>query len=176
MSVNESASRRDGEAARTSDQLVARRGIARVVPARLAALPTSRLCGFALLALVLVFGLSACSLGIDESPYSSIDPATETASDIQGLYKTLFYMAAVVFVLVQFLVLYTALRYRRKKRSVSRPAQVHGNSRLEITWTVIPAVVLLIILVPTISILYSMDADAEDEENAMIVQVYGKQW
>ena len=135
-----------------------------------------RFAGWGVLALVLLIGLSGCGIGTDENPYTSIDPVTDNASDIQGLYKTIFYMAAVVFVLVQFLVLYTALRYRRKKRSATRPAQVHGNSRLEITWTIIPAVVLLIILVPTISILYSLDADAEDEDGAMIVEVYGKQW
>ena len=153
--------------------------IERSAPSRLPAFPPSRLRRFAswgMLALVLLVGLSGCGLGTDENPYTHIDPATDVANDIQGLYKTLFYMAAVVFVLVQFLILYTALRYRRKKRSTSRPAQVHGNSRLEITWTIIPAVVLLIILVPTISILYSLDADAEDEDGAMIVEVYGKQW
>ena len=155
-----------------------------VSPSRLPVSPSSRLgasrlrrgAGFGVLALVLLLGLSACGLGDQENPYTQIDPRTDVAREIQGLYKTLFYMAAVVFILVQFLVVYTALRYRRKKRSANRPAQIHGNSRLEITWTVIPAVVLLIILVPTISILYSMDADAEDEENAMIVEVYGKQW
>src|SRR5215203_5504886 len=150
--------------------------------ARLPASPSSllralrRFAGWGMLALVLLVGLSGCGLGTDENPYTHIDPATDVANDIQGLYKTLFYMATVVFVLVQFLILYTALRYRRKKRSTGRPAQVHGNSRLEITWTIIPAVVLLVILVPTISILYSLDADAEDDEGAMIVEVYGKQW
>lgn len=173
MNEIQTASGHGGEAARTP---AGRRGIARVLPGRLAAVPSGRLLGFGVLALVLLLGLSACGLGGDERPYTHIDPATEQASDIQGLYKTLFYMAAVVFILVQFLIVYTALRYRRRRRSVTRPAQVHGNSRLEITWTVIPAVVLLIILVPTISILYSMDAEAEDEENAMIVEVYGKQW
>jgi cytochrome c oxidase subunit 2 len=135
-----------------------------------------RFAGWGVLALVLLVGLSGCGLGTDENPYTSIDPQTGVTDDIQGLYKTIFYMATVVFVLVQFLILYTALRYRRKRRSATRPAQVHGNSRLEITWTIIPAVVLLIILVPTISILYSLDADAEDDDGAMVVEVYGKQW
>jgi cytochrome c oxidase subunit 2 len=83
-------------------------------------------------------------------------------------------MALVVFVGVQFAIVYTALRFRRPKASKQRPPQVHGNKRLEIIWTVIPAVVLLVILIPTITTLYD-HADAA-QEGDIEIDVYGKQW
>nr|MBA2277347.1 cytochrome c oxidase subunit II [Chloroflexia bacterium] len=117
--------------------------------------------------------LSAC--GADErTPYSTVDPASPEADNIQALYKLIFWMALVVFVGVQFAIVYTAMRFRRPQSGNERPAQIHGNRRLEIIWTVIPAVVLLIILIPTITTLYDQDAAAQ--EGDIVVDVYGKQW
>ena len=108
------------------------------------------------------------------TPYSTIDPASGSADDIQGLYKLIFYMAAIVFIGVQALIVYTALRYRRRSNVTERPPQVHGNRTLEIAWTIIPALVLLVILIPTIQVMYESDAEAQEGE--IVVDVYGKQW
>jgi cytochrome c oxidase subunit II len=112
----------------------------------------------------------------DDRPYTTIDPMTEAADDIQGLYKLIFYLTIVVFVGVQALILYTALRFRQKRRLANRPEQIHGNSRLEIGWTIAPAVVLLAIFVFTVPVMYSEADEANDEEGALVVEVYGKQW
>ncbi|MDQ3541836.1 MAG: cytochrome c oxidase subunit II [Chloroflexota bacterium] len=117
--------------------------------------------------------LTACGPEV-EKPYTTISPASPIADDIQSLYKLVFWLALVVFVGVQFAIVYTALRFRRMKHSPTRPPQVHGNKRLEIIWTIIPAVVLLAILIPTITTLY--DHDAAAEEGDIVVDVYGKQW
>ncbi|CAA9566555.1 MAG: Cytochrome c oxidase polypeptide II [uncultured Thermomicrobiales bacterium] len=125
---------------------------------------------------VLVLGtLSAC--GDDNTrPYTHISPTTGVADDIQGLYKLVFWMALVVFVLVQFLIVYAAMRFRRKRNQNTRPPQIHGNKTLEIAWTIIPALVLLTILVPTIQTMYEFDAQADEVDDALVVNVYGKQW
>lgn len=117
--------------------------------------------------------LSAC--GPDaEKPYSTVDPASTTADDVQGLYKLVFWLSLVVFVGVQFAVVYLSLRYRRKKSDLRRPPQVHGNKQLELIWTVIPAIVLLVLLIPTLNIVF--DHDAQAQEGDLQVDVYGKQW
>ncbi len=113
--------------------------------------------------------LSACG---EQKPYSHISPVTENARDIQFLYKIIFWMALIVFIGVQALITYTALRFRR--RNEDRPEQIHGNKRLEIAWTIIPALVLLVIFIPTAQTLYDFDAAAEEGE--MEIDVYGKQW
>ena len=125
------------------------------------------------LGMVAMLLLTACGPEVSK-PYSHISPASDTADDIQSLYKLVFWLALFVFVGVQFAIVYTALRFRRPKGSKQRPPQVHGNKRLEIIWTVIPAVVLLVILIPTITTMYD-HADAA-EEGDIEIDVYGKQW
>jgi cytochrome c oxidase subunit II len=132
-----------------------------------------RLLTMGTLGMVAMLVLTACGPEVSK-PYTTISPASDTAEDVQSLYKLVFWMALVVFVGVQFAIVYTALRFRRPKASKQRPPQVHGNKRLEIIWTVIPAVVLLVILIPTITTLYD-HADAA-QEGDIEIDVYGKQW
>ncbi len=134
---------------------------------------TYRLATLLGIALVAVFALAAC--GDDSSPYSTISPRTPQADDIQFLYKVLFYMALVVFVGVQAAIVYTVLRYRRKSDDDDRPEQIHGNKTLEIVWTIIPAVVLLVIFIPTVRTLYDHANEAEAGGD-ITIEVYGKQW
>ena len=121
------------------------------------------------LAIIALLVLAGCG---DEQPYSHVNPRTEKASDIQWLYKVTFWAALVVFVGVQAVIVYTALRFVR--RSDERPEQVHGNRRLELAWTIIPAVVLLVIFIPTAQVIY--DHAAAEEDADFVVDVYGKQW
>jgi cytochrome c oxidase subunit 2 len=66
---------------------------------------------------------------------------TEEGRAIEGLYNLFLYIAAVVFVVVSGLVIWSVVRYRR--RGDELPKQVHGNNRLELTWTLIPTVIVL---------------------------------
>jgi cytochrome c oxidase subunit 2 len=111
-----------------------------------------------------------------DSPYTHITPRTPDARDIQGIYKLIFWMALVVFVGVQAGIAYTALRYRRRREDDERPEQVHGNKTLEIAWTILPAIVLLVIFIPTVRTMYA-EADATKiEPDDVVIEVYGKQW
>ncbi len=132
-----------------------------------------KLVSLGVVALTALMVLSAC--GPDgEKPYSTTSPASTTADDIHSLYKLVFWLSLIVFVGVQFAVVYLSLRYRRKKSDTKRPPQVHGNKQLELIWTILPAVVLLVLLIPTLSILF--DHDAQASEGQLQVDVYGKQW
>jgi cytochrome c oxidase subunit 2 len=109
-----------------------------------------------------------------DNPYSHISPRSNVADDIQFLYKVVFWLALVVFVGVQFGIAYTALRYRRRNEDEARPEQIHGNKTLEIAWTIIPAVILIAIFIPTVRTMYDFDAAAQDGDYT--ISVYGKQW
>ncbi len=128
-----------------------------------------------MLGMVALLLLTACGPDVAK-PYTTISPESPTADDIHSLYKLIFWLALIVFVGVQFAIVYSALRFRRPNPGpdVPRPPQVHGNSRLEIIWTVIPAVVLLVILIPTITTLYA--AHDEIDKGTLEIDVYGKQW
>ncbi len=69
------------------------------------------------------------------------------ADSIQSLYKIVLYIAAVVFVIVEGALVYSVYRFRAKKNAVA--AQIHGNTRLEIGWTVAAALILVVLTVVT---------------------------
>lgn len=133
----------------------------------------ARLLTLGMLAISALLVLAACGPDVDK-PYSTTTPASTTADDIHGLYKLVFWLSLIVFVGVQFAIVYVSMRYRRKKSDLRRPPQIHGNKRLEIIWTIIPAVVLLVLLVPTVTLIFDHDAQAQNGD--IQIDAYGKQW
>lgn len=73
---------------------------------------------------------------------------TEEGRAIHSLYNLFLYIAAVIFVVVSGLVVWSVIRYRR--RGDELPKQTHGNNKLELTWTLIPTVIVLFLFVVTI--------------------------
>ena len=69
------------------------------------------------------------------------------ANQISTLYMLLLYVAAVVFVIVEGTLVYSLFKFRARK--VRAAAQIHGNTRLEIGWTVAAALILVILTVVT---------------------------
>ncbi len=69
------------------------------------------------------------------------------ADQIHSLYKIVLYIAAVVFVLVEGALVYSVYKFRAKKGA--QAAQIHGNTRLEIGWTIAAALILVVLTVVT---------------------------
>jgi len=69
------------------------------------------------------------------------------ANSIDSLYKIVLYIAAVVFVIVEGALVYSLFKFRAKKGAVA--AQIHGNTRLEIGWTLAAALILIVLTVVT---------------------------
>ena len=82
---------------------------------------------------------------------------TSQGREISDLYNIVFVIAAAIFFLVEGLIVWTVLRYRRKPGQTELPAQVHGNNALEIIWTVIPTVIVLVLFVLTWNTLNHVD-------------------
>lgn len=107
-------------------------------------------------------------------PQSTLDPAGDMGVAIDDLYRTIFWWAVAVFVVVEAALVYVILRYRERPDSPA-PAHLHGSTVLEIVWTLAPAVVLIFIAVPTIQTIFTV-TDARPPEGALEVQVIGHQW
>ncbi|NJO04468.1 MAG: cytochrome c oxidase subunit II [Chloroflexaceae bacterium] len=75
-----------------------------------------------------------------QSVPSPLDPASPNAALVANLYWIIFWMSVVVFVLVEGLLIYSAIRFRRRDDN-EVPVQVHGNNRMEIAWTIGPALI-----------------------------------
>jgi len=98
-----------------------------------------------------VLATSAVSLVLAPSAFANfITPksgGSPNANQIHSLYMIILYIAAVVFVLVEGALVYSVYRFRAKKNPVA--AQIHGNTQLEIGWTLGAAVILVILTVVT---------------------------
>src|SRR3954453_5168853 len=95
------------------------------------------------------------------------------AKKIDNLFWPVLIVATVIGIFISVAVLYCALRFRRRAEN-ERPKQVHGNTALEIGWTLIPAVILAVVAVPTVSLIFQLNEDPPP--NALDVTVVGKQW
>ena len=90
---------------------------------------------------------ASCS---SDLPQSSLNPRSAEAEQIDQLWSLIFWMSVAVFVVVEAALVYAMIRFRKRPDDEAEPKQVHGNTRLEIVWSIIPAVILAVIAVPTL--------------------------
>jgi len=90
---------------------------------------------------------------------------------IQALYTVILSLALFVFIVVEGLLIYAIVRFRRKDDKL--PPQVHGNTPMEIAWTVAPGVILAIIFIFSFQTLTSAKTIPESE---MTIDITGKQF
>ncbi len=134
--------------------------------------PVWRLLGRVPLALLSLLALGSC--GRVEQPLNSFDDQGPIAERINDLFWPVFWMAVVIFVLVQGALLVAVFLFReRKGKQRPEPKQLKGNSRLELLWTVVPTLILAGIAVPTVTTLFDL---AECPSGAMEIEVIGHQW
>ncbi len=76
------------------------------------------------------------------------------ADQIDSLYKIILYIAIVVFIVVEGALFYSLVKFRAKKGRVA--AQIHGNTRLEISWTIGAALILVVLAAVTFAKLGSI--------------------
>ena len=86
-----------------------------------------------------------------------VPPASQDAQLINNLFSVVYAVSFAVFALVEALLIVAAFRFRRR-RSDEMPRQVHGNNVAELTWTVIPAVVVAIVFAFSVDTLSRMSA------------------
>jgi cytochrome c oxidase subunit 2 len=115
--------------------------------------------------------LAACA---SDAPLDTLDPKGPESRTIQDLVGPVFLIAGIVFVLVQGGVLFVAWKFRKRKDDDgSLPGQLHGNTKLEIGWTVLPALVLVGVGIASVLTLLDLEDKPAD---AMEVTVVGQQW
>jgi cytochrome c oxidase subunit 2 len=97
---------------------------------------------FGLLLTALV--VSSCGIG-GLSPIFPT-PVSPNGQDIYNTYIGISIPAIIIFVGIEIALLWVVLKYRRSRQPVGHvPPQIHGNTRLEIAWTVVPLIVVLAI-------------------------------
>ena len=132
--------------------------------------PGARKAGMAALTVALAVFLAACG---QDYPESVFHQRTDFNRDVDFLFKLLIYAGTAVFIFVEAILVWTLIKYR-KRPGQPAPEHVHGNTTLEITWTVVPLLILIVIAIPTVRTIFKTQAKARSD--ALQVEVIGHQW
>jgi cytochrome c oxidase subunit 2 len=106
-------------------------------------------------------------------PQTTLLPRSDFAHLLDATFRKTVYLAVIVFVLVEGALLFAIWKFRARP-GAPEPAQTHGNTTLEIVWTMIPAVILALIAVPTVRTIFRTATKPGPE--ALQVEVVGHQW
>jgi len=125
---------------------------------------TRRLSGTVIAASIVLTGCAK------NAPQDTFQPKGPNARTIDDLQRPLFYIAGVVGLLVFVAIGYSIFRF--KDRGQDMPEQTHGKTWLEVLLTVIPAVILSGIAIPTVAAVFKLD----EKSNECVINVTGQQW
>jgi cytochrome c oxidase subunit 2 len=102
----------------------------------------------------------------------SFQPANSPVMErIENFHTLLLYMITAICVFVLILLLIVVVRFNKRANPV--PSKTHHNTLLEVAWTVIPVIILVIIAVPSFRLLYF---EAGIPKPDVIIKAIGKQW
>jgi cytochrome c oxidase subunit II len=100
-----------------------------------------------------------------------VEAQSPTMESLSGLHDLLLWLSAAICFFVLALLAYACFRFQAAKNPV--PSRRTHNTVLEIAWTAIPVLILVVIAIPSFKLLYFMDRVAEPE---MTLKAIGRQW
>lgn len=121
---------------------------------------------------LLVLVLSACG----REDLSALNPQGPVAQEQLGLMKISILIMSIVVVVVFAISIYVLIKFRRRKGDEKIPKQVEGSHKLEVIWTVIPIILLVILAIPTLKTVFSLSKDYSEDPNALQVIVTAHQY
>lgn len=101
------------------------------------------------------------------------EQASSYAGDVDAFYFFMLAVSAFFSVLIAFLVIYFAVKYRRKTEEDPAPKAIHGALALELVWSVIPLLICLVMFFWSARLYFTI---ARPPDNAVEIWVTGKQW
>src|SRR6266702_3360863 len=106
-----------------------------------------------------------------------VAPASDGAEIISQLFWFTLILATIVFVLVEGLLIYSSLRFRRRAPLPLRePPQIHGNTRLEVMWATVPALILIGLFGITVTRMGELSQLPVNDPNTLRISVTGQQF
>ncbi|HET7613946.1 MAG TPA: cytochrome c oxidase subunit II [Gemmatimonadaceae bacterium] len=122
----------------------------------------------------LVIALAVVAVSCNEAhPNSTLTPHSDFGREIDFLWDRLLLLGTIAFILVEAVLIYVVFKYRRRENQPT-PPQTHGNTKIEIAWTLIPAILLVFIAVPTVRTIFITQAQAAP--GSLNIDVTGHQW
>jgi len=122
--------------------------------------------------IIAVGGISAVAASCaTNAPQDTWQPKGPNAKLIDDLQQPVFAVAGIIGLIVAVAVIYTMIKYRDRGQPI--PEQTHGKPALEITLTIIPALILAVVSVFTFGAIFKL---AKTDDTEMIINVTGQQW
>jgi cytochrome c oxidase subunit 2 len=125
--------------------------------------PSSGSIFIGIVALAVLVGLAALVVLNGQQVWQSFfppEPKTTQAQAIHDLYDIVFVIAAAIFFLVEGLIVWTVIRYRRKPGDDELPPQTHGHNLAEVIWTVVPTIIVFFLFFVSWQTLNTVEAHA----------------
>lgn len=136
------------------------------------ALKRFRIWRIGLLISLVMLMLTGCS---GDPSLSVLNPqGTEGKMELNLIYWSLALMT-VVFVIVMTIYIYVLIRYRKRRGQDRMPKQVHGNTKLEVIWTVIPIAALIALAIPTVRDTFDL-SKIPSSKDTITIDVTGHQY
>lgn len=107
-------------------------------------------------------------------PWAPLAPGSGEMLEISNLFWIMLVLSGIVFALVSGVLITSAVRYSARAGQEGEPRQVFGNRAVEIAWTVIPTVILLVAFVATTKAIH--DINTPSGGNILNINVIGHQW
>ena len=101
---------------------------------------------------------------------------TAEGAQIRDLYTIVFLVAVAIFLLVEGLIVWSVIRYRRKPGDDTLPPQIHGNNIAELVWTVVPTLIVIFLFVISWQTLNAVDTTSANPQTKIRAIAGQFQW
>lgn len=128
---------------------------------------------FAQLSAIGTFLMATLFSGLAQAEYrlNFQDPVTEVARDIFSLHMIIFWICVVIFVFVFSFMFYSIFAHRKSKNY--KPSQFSHSTSVEIVWTIVPFIILVVMAVPATQVLIKMEDTTKSD---LTIKITGYQW
>ena len=109
------------------------------------------------------------------SPTNIFAPASTPAQSILDLSVFVLEVTGAIFLVVFTLLTYAVVKFRKKTANGSEPAQVYGSTQLELAWTVVPVLIVVVLFLAAARVIASIQ-NAPKPDSAIEVTVIGHQF
>jgi cytochrome c oxidase subunit 2 len=107
---------------------------------------------------------------------NAMAPVSTPANEIQSLAWFSISITTVIFVVVASLLTYAIIKYRAKKGEEQiEPPQIYGSTQIELAWTVVPVLIVIVLFLTTTRLIFAIQ-DAPEPASALDVTVVGHQF
>ncbi|KOO04769.1 cytochrome B559 subunit alpha [Vibrio nereis] len=111
------------------------------------------------------------SVQAEESAFNMTKGVTDISGKVYDLHMLIFYICCAIALVVFGAMFYSMFRHRKSKGAVA--ANFHESTKVEVVWTVIPIIILVLMAIPATKTLVAMEDTSQSD---LTVRITGSQW